>query len=189
LKILLLPTIATLCLTGCGGGEKYFPLEPGKRWTYKVRTPLYSYVEQVRVEERVPVGPDRGFKVSGEMGGSRIAWSGSQLKASLIGMTGFSPPITILDSGSKKAKVRWKGMVLLAGKTFSASAELVQDQETIALDGKKVVSLRTTLVLKPDQGSRVVELISWYVAGIGAVRQEQRTNGVLDLTMEWMHGS
>lgn len=164
-------------------------MEQGKRWTYKIRTPLYSYVEQVRVEDSVPVGRDLGFKVSGEMGGSRIAWSGSKLKAALIGMTGFSPPITILDSSSVRAKSDWKGLVLIAGKTIPATAELVQEEEKIALEGRKVKSLRATLTLRPRDGSRVVELISWYVAGIGAVRQEQRTNGVLDLTMEWMHGS
>lgn len=181
--------VAVLAASGCGGSEKYFPLEPGKRWTYKIRTPLYSYVEQVSVDGRAPVGSSSGFRLSGEMGGSRLAWSGSRLNASLIGVTGFTPPITMLDASSAKAKVDWKGLMLIGGKTAQASAELVQDEETINVDGRKAKSIRATVTLRQKDGSRTVELITWYVAGIGAVRQEQRTNGQLDLTMEWMHGS
>lgn len=189
MKVIFGVILVATALSGCGGGEKYFPLEQGKRWTYKIRTPLYSYVEQVSVEGRVPVGVDSGFKLSGEMGGSRLAWSGSRLKAGAIGVTGFSPPITILDSGLVKSRSQWSGLLLIAGKGTPAVAELDQDEEQITLEGRRVKSLRATLTLRPKAGSRAFELISWYVAGIGVVRQEQRTNGVLDLTMEWMHGS
>jgi len=183
-KLALAGLALLLALAGCKSGSRLAPLDKGHEWTYKVQTPLYSYVETVRVGESVPVGPISGVELTGPMGRSCVGWRGSRLEASALGTTQYEPPIPLVDASMSKAT--WKGKVISAGKAVDATATLEHKRETLRLPSRQFETVRSTL--KVTGLGIDMELISWFANGVGVVRQEQRNDGDLAVRMEWIRG-
>jgi hypothetical protein len=168
-----------------------WPLEVGRTWTYSVDTGLTSFVAKVRVERRVPVGGVLGYELRGATGVSRLAWDGNRLVAAMLPQTRFNPPIPLAVAGARgEAKnpfrSRWRGNIEWFGKARSGVATLEQRQDRARLGSAEVPATLTVVRLSAD--NRTVELSSWFVDGIGLVRQEQRTDGILDVRLEYLRG-
>jgi hypothetical protein len=162
------------------------PLQKGKEWVYKVRTPYYTFVEPVTVVGETPVGANRGFELRSSMGGSRIGWDKGVLYASSLGQSQYLPPLPLLDSREEKASFKWKGILIAAGKSIPGTATIVQEAEELQIAARTLKTRRSTLNFSAEGTD--IELVSWFATGYGLVRQEQRTNGALDVRMEWIRG-
>lgn len=168
-----------------------WPLEVGRAWTYSVDTGLTTFVAKVRVQRRVPVGDALGYELTGTMGTSRVAWRGNELVASMLSQTRFNPPLRLAVAGAKGQaknpyKAAWKGNVEWFGKARSGVAVLQQSADRVRIGSAEVPATLSVVRLATD--NRTVELSSWFVDGIGLVRQEQRTDGILDVRLEYLRG-
>ncbi|MCX7800015.1 MAG: hypothetical protein N2109_06680 [Fimbriimonadales bacterium] len=180
-----------LALAGCGGPAEMWPLEVGRTWTYSVDTGLTTFVARVRVERRVPVGRALGYELRGSMGTSRLAWDGDELVASMLPQTRFNPPIRLAVAGARgdarnPFRAVWRGNVEWFGKARAGVATLEQRPDRARIGSAEVPA--TLSVVRLTTENRTVELSSWFVDGIGLVRQEQRTDGILDVRLEYLRG-
>lgn len=147
-----------------------------------VKTTFVTRAEDVKVLRRVPVDGVSGFELGGQMGQSRIAWRDGVLIAEQLPNVTFSPPIPLLQAGAAKARKQWRGMVTVLGRSNPGTAVLIQEPESLQLGMKKVKTTRATLTIQ--SGGNVLDLVTWYQAGEGPVRQEQRTNNRMDVSLE-----
>ncbi|HRJ97339.1 MAG TPA: hypothetical protein PLL78_11705 [Fimbriimonadaceae bacterium] len=174
-------------LAGCGsGGEAFFPLEVGNRWTYSVRAGFLSRVEDVRVERALSVADARGFELTGPMGVSRFVWKEGTLLAEDLPGTRFSPAVPLLVGGSVKASRNWRGIVRTMAGEREARGTLVQASDSLTIAGRGYDTRRTTLTVE-GLGPRL-ELQSWFAEGIGLLRQEQRIGDQLVRSVEYLAG-
>jgi len=202
LRISILGACAAALGTGCTGPRGYFPLEVGKTWTYHVRAGLASTVDDVRVTRRMAVAGAAGCEVGGPLGLSRIAWRGGTLVADSLPNTRFDPPLPLLAPGDpatireadgargrspRRPARSWSGRVETMGKTCAGSANLYQEEASVTLGARQYPALKATLRLVA--GAHKIELVTWYVDGMGPLRQEQQTNGLQDVSMEYLGGS
>jgi hypothetical protein len=180
------PLLTLLLAVGCGGPTDLYPLRVGADWTYRVTTGFAESVQTIKVTRRVPVAYTSGFELDGPMGISRLAWRGGTLYAEVLPNTRIYKPMPMLVAGDPKATERWTGMVEVMGSAQKAQEFLHQEPDSIELGSKKYEAIKATLNLKlPD---KEVELETWYAPGIGPIRQEQRTNGKLDMKVELLGG-
>lgn len=185
-KRLSIPLLAcSLCACGAGGDD-YMPLQTGKTWTYKVQANLNPYVEPIKVNRRISVAGVDGFELTGPLGQSRLAWKDGHLLADRLGSSRFNPPITLL-APSLKRPVDWKGQVSSLAGREDGKASLTQTSEEITLGGRKYSTLRSRLALETPR--HTIELLTWFSAGTGIVRQEQRTDGRQNIAFEILSGS
>jgi hypothetical protein len=187
-----------LFVAGCSGTNTYFPLEPGQTWTYNIRADLATYVEEVKVTRRVAVAGVQGFELGGPLGYSRVAWKGGVLLADSLPNTGVSPPLPLLVPGdpntlSEEAKKdgakpqpvrRWQGFVESRGKKIPAKATLYQEEATLTIEPRKHQTIKTTI--RMFVAGKTLELVTWYADGMGPLRQEQHTDGLQDISMEYI---
>jgi hypothetical protein len=189
-KICGLGALALLC-AGCGrpAGE-YFPLREGVTWSYRVRAGFVVRVEEVRVLRPIAVAGARGWELASPMGGSRLAWSGGWLVAESLPGARFSPALPLLAPARPSATWNWPeagdGYATFGGTTIEARAVGRQRPETLEVGGREYETLRSTVEL--SAGGERIELDTWFAPGIGPLRQEQRTNGLLVGTLERVAG-
>lgn len=182
-----LAALAGGLVVGCGPGpEAYFPLRKGAQWTFMVRSGLDRRVEAVRAVERVSVGEQAGWILSGDSGQSRVAWHGGTLVAEVLAGTRFSPPIPLLEPVAVSRERRWAGIATTMGKAYEATALLRQSMGTRELGVRNVPAIHATLVVQLP--GKKVELDAWYGRGVGPLWQEQRSNGYLDRGLQYLGG-
>lgn len=165
-------------VAGCSGARSgLFPLEVGNTWSYSVRGGFVTRVVDLKVLSIESVAGVRGFKLDGPMGSSRIAWNQGILVAEELAGSRFSPPVQLLDSNQPAQHLLWNGLVSAMGRTSNAIAVVTQSNESFEIAGRKYPAVVSTVELQT--AGRSMELKTWYVDGIGPVRQEQRNNGTL----------
>jgi hypothetical protein len=127
-----------------------------------------------------------GYELGGTMGQSRLAWKDGTLIAQQLPNATFNPPIPLLVGGVEKARREWKGMIGAVGKGTPATATLIQEGDTQTFTGRPVRTTRSTLTI--IAGPQKIELITWFQKGQGPVRQEQRTDEKLQVSIESING-
>lgn len=185
LAILSLAALAA----GCGGGgNELYPLKVGNHWSYTVNNGFASYVQNVQVTREVPVAGGKGFEVSSGMGVSRMGWKGSVLYATMLPNSRFpTSPLPLLVANDPKASRTWNGQIESAGAILPAQATLHQSTESLNVNSRKVDATKVVVTLRLPK-STVIELETYYAKGIGVVMQKQRTNGKLDVGLEYLSG-
>jgi len=170
---------------GCSSAGSYFPCDLGLVWTYSVRTGFGAeHVEEIRVARRLTVASAEGVELEGPLASSRLAWKGSTLWLESLANARFVPAAPILDTESRP--MRWKGQVMTAFGSEPAKGQLSQRAEKLTVEGRPFEAMRTELAIDRPLGQTV--LTTWFARGVGIVRQEQRTRGVMDLRLEWIAG-
>lgn len=92
----------------------------------------------------------------------------------------------MLTAVSKQPSV-WRGWIDSGDKREAAKATITTVQARLSLDGNSIDTTRTLVsIMLPN---RQINLTNWYKAGVGLVRQEQRTNGRLDLILDYLDQS
>jgi hypothetical protein len=182
---LLLPLLIAISLVGCGSGNDLMPMQSGSSWTYTTFNGFETYFEPVKVVRRIAVGGSDGFELQGPLGICRLAWSGKRLIGEQLGSVRFDPPITLLAPGLKTA-IPWSGSVMRLTGTVEGQAELTQADESITVGTQAFKTTKTTLILTAK--GQKIELVTWFSPGYGIVRQEQHTDGRLNLSLERISG-
>jgi hypothetical protein len=154
------------------------PLQAGKRWTYLVTNSMtmdQKIRSTVQVKRVIPVGGVPGYELVSALGTSRLAWRGPELIASQMANTTFEPAIPLLGPvGSRRS---WQGYVRTLGRAEAARATLETKADRLGERRTQKSTLRLSLP------GRLVLVESWFEPGVGLVRQEQRTDGKLDLSL------
>ncbi len=177
------PTLVGLVLAaGCGEDvHEYFLLEPGKEWHYTARTAFLTYVEPIRVTRKVSVEGVEGYELSGPLGASRLAWKKGGLLLEQFPTGRFRPAITLVKPG-EKADIKWEGILETNGATYPATGTIKQKEEKIQIRGRSILTLLSTVTVLT--AGRKIELETWFERGVGPVRQQKRTNGAFNFSME-----
>jgi hypothetical protein len=176
---------AMLLVAGCNSGGSYFPDEPGMVWTYSVRTGHGAqHVEQVRVARRTTVAGTEGFALAGPLGTSRLAWKRGALWAEELPGARLLPPLPLFRNDLEPAS--WEGMIESPMGKGKARATLIHAEEKLKIGGRTFAAVRAEL--KIERRAATTVLTSWLAPGVGILRQEQRTDGALELRMEWVAG-
>lgn len=173
-----------IALAGCSAKDDYFPLRVGAHWTLTVKEDKFATrVQEMRVTRQVPVALTMGYELDGPMGISRLAWRDGRLYAGELPSTRIYKPIPLLIPQDPTASVNWSGDVETLGVVKPAKATLKQRIESVDVGSKHVDALRADLTVTMPN-NKVVELDTWYAKGIGLVKQDERTNGNLDIHAE-----
>ncbi|MBS1724064.1 MAG: hypothetical protein JSS66_14055 [Armatimonadetes bacterium] len=167
---------------GCGGQGRLMPLDKGSHWTYSVQTDFDTFVDDVRVTRRVPVGPVEGWEVKGSMGVSSLGWSGDTLIAVQLNGQRFEPPLPLLSGKGKT----WQGLVRSGGRTEKCSANLSVAPVKETVGGRQVDGVMSTIALVG--GPAPIELKTVFVADVGIVRQEQRSGDRRQRRLDYLTG-
>jgi hypothetical protein len=162
--------------------QDYMPLGAGHAWTYQVQGNFDEYVDDLRTVAPTVVGPVRGWELAGKMGTCKLAWSGATLLASELAGRTFEPPIPVFSSLPRS----WAGHTTVGGKRITATATLAGQKGVEKFADRNAQAWKSTLTL--DCGGQATQVVSWFVAGVGIVRQEQRTGGHRDLSLEYLSG-
>ncbi|MHB8635649.1 MAG: hypothetical protein ACYC96_04155 [Fimbriimonadaceae bacterium] len=169
--------IVGLALVGCrGGGQSLMPLSVDHAWTYEVHGRRVGQVAEMRVNRRIAVDDVSGYEVTGPLGVDRLAWRGPQLIAETLCNTTFNPPIPLLDSRLPRSPVLWSGAVTAPASVVHATGTLTETATDTVFASHKTAAVKSVLQL--NLGRRRLELDSWFVAGVGLVKQEERANDV-----------
>lgn len=183
-------------LVGCGqGGPSYLPLWEGNEWTYATRTSFQNPSSVLKVGPKIAVGSVEGRVLSGSFGESRMAWDGPKLIASQLSNSRFNPPIPLFreDKIPEKKKQReqefvnvdeWKGRVESFDSARSGSALLQQRRSQLDVNGRKLNVIESLLTI--SLGKSEIEIRTIFERGKGILRQEQRTNRNLVLSIEML---
>jgi hypothetical protein len=186
--------VVSSVIGGCGqGGPSYLPLWEGNEWTYSTRTAFQNPASVIKVGPKVAVGSVEGRVLSGNFGESRMAWDGPRLIVSQLSNSRFSPPIPLFreDKIPDKKKQReqefvnvdaWKGRVESFDQSRSATAILQQRRSQIDRNGRKVNVVESLLTI--TLGKSEIEIRTVFERGKGILRQEQRTNRNLVLSLD-----
>lgn len=173
-------------LSGCGDQTSWMPLKAGGSWSYLARTSLSERVVSLKAGRDIAVDGVEGRELFGDLGTSAYAWKGGRLVMQNLATGRAEPAIPLLDLGSKDQPIRWKGKVTSLGRLLPAEAILTQTSEKTKIGTRTWDTLRSTVELK--MGGKRLELVTWFVQGIGIVRQEQRSDGEFVLSLEHLSG-
>lgn len=161
------------------------PSDLGTAWTYKIRTGYGAqHVVDASITKKLSVTGTEGFEFAGPLGATRMAWKNGALWAQNFANAQAQPAIPLLRLDRQAAK--WKGTLETATGKEAATARLSHASEQLKIGGRDFESIRTELIVTRPRSSTTVT--TWFVEGIGILRQEQRTNGDLDLRLEWVSG-
>lgn len=180
MKLKILFAAPFLLLTGCDKSGGFFPLDIGSTATYRIRG-FRKDTTIVRVKRVISVAGVRGFELQGPNGISRLAWKGDSLVAEQLAGARLQPALTLLSPNKLADDVTWEGELSFLESKERATATLKQIASSEVFSGRKVRVIRATLTL--DTPKRQIELQSDYAAGIGLIKQLQRTNGQFDLEL------
>ncbi len=162
------------------------PLEKGATWNYSVRAGFVAAVHPVKAARRIAVGEAPGWELQSPMGNSRLAWSGRRLIADQLAGVRYSPPLPLFDPSSRKKDTKWGGFVFVGGKPVEATATISLRQDRFRVGGRDYNTELSEIKLKV--GTRSIENLTWFVEGIGIVKQEQRTGPILDRALDYLSG-
>lgn len=180
-------------MTSLQGGPSYLPLSEGAKWTYAVTTTFRTPVTDLKVGPKTTVGNTSGRVLSSPLGESRLAWDGPKLIVSQLANCRFNPPITLFreDKIPEKKKQRsqefvdvdeWKGRLESFDVSRPATGALSMRQSKLTIRKKEVSTVETKVLIKTEKGE--MEIRTWFERGVGIVKQEQRTNRNLLVSME-----
>lgn len=155
-------------------------MEVGNSATYRIRG-FRKDTTIVRVKRVLSVAGVRGFELQGPNGVSTVAWRGGVLVAEQLAGARLQPALPLLSPNQIDKEIEWEGKLTFLESSESATAKLVQSSSTEVYSGRKVKVIKSTLTL--DTPKRLIELQSDYAAGIGMIKQLQRTNGKFDLEL------
>lgn len=181
---LLVGLLVVLSLTACRQQTGWMPLTPGAHWEYESQVGLVRSVIDVQVAGQGPVGKHAGYKLESSYQPARLAWGDGALWASELGGTGFSPPVPLLTGAGSTTE--WKGIVSSAGKQVSSTAKLTVADTKEKVGSKERPARQSVLLVQ--FGKRTVEVTTWFVEGLGIVRQEQRADGLLKSRLVYVTG-
>ncbi len=175
-------------LAGCSNTDhRYMPLSKDSQWTYTVQLGFRSTVAEVKTANRIPVGGGEGWRLNGSQGSTSLAWTGSRLVASELSSTRYEPPLTLLDTSLRKDGQRqWDGTMTTAGKSVEAEIILTQSYEKRRVGGQDWNTIRARHEVSFE--GKQMEIITWFAPNIGILRQEQRLDGKLTHSLEWLSG-
>jgi hypothetical protein len=175
--------LGILALAACSPSDRsLMPLREGTVWTYAVERDFDSSVAEWKVVGRAAVGSESGYEIRSPLGSSRLAWQGDRLVASQLAGTRYDPPMPLLAPDGTP----WSGTVHGTGRAGRARASVARETATEETDGRKRSVTVSTVTIKADGWE--AQVTTWFVAGVGAVRQEQRTDGRLDVRAELIAG-
>lgn len=177
--------LAAAVAAGCGDNALY-PLETGGTWQYAVRSGFTSDVINLRVDGRQSVAATAGWRLSSELGAVQLAWRGKVLLLEEAAGTRFTPALPWLRSDSSDPRRTWVGSATTFGRTLEASAVIAQAKDRIVLGSRKLDVQKVSVQMRA--GPRSIETITWFAPGIGPVRQEQRVDGRLTRSLEYLSG-
>jgi len=152
------------------------PLATGRTWTYEVSDLRLSQVVPMRVARKVSVDDVPGYELTGPLGTARLAWHGPRLVAETLGSTTYAPPIPLLDARIPPGDVLWSGFVMADGAVNDGHATLTHKTAETPFASHKVPAVETILDLRV--GKRRIELDSWFVDGVGLIKQEEHVDDV-----------
>lgn len=168
---------------GCAPSEqKYLPLTVGNRWSYSVKADFDTTVDDIAVTGRVPVGKVEGYRMTGNLGTSEMAWDGSTLLAAELAGQRFSPPLPLLTAST----TMWKGHIETAGRRIPAKAKVVSTKVKERFANRDYDTRRTEITFS-SVGPNIY-LTTWFAEGIGILKQEQRTGAKRDRRIEYLSG-
>jgi hypothetical protein len=185
----LVSALVPLAAAGCGGGSDLMPLTVGHSQLYKVQAGFESYVATVKVTRDLSVANTVGYELASNLGVSRLAWAGDTLVAERLVNTQFAPPLPLLYRTDETHDRVWKGRVtfvdhaapsiddLASGRKLAVASQSQKADDQITFRGNKIHCTRSTVQL--DAAGYKIEITTWFSAGLGIVRQEQRTDGAL----------
>jgi len=183
-------------LAGCGKNpDQWAPLAQDAEWTYAVKTGLNSSVQTVKVVEPTPIDGERGWRLEGPGGESRLVWRRGKLYAAALGGTRFSPPILWLDPNKppkpedapefeNRPKVRT--LVSTAHRSFDAEIQSQTVLSKFRVGGKERSALKSTV--RMTLGGRPTILTTWFSPGLGPVRQEIYNGEALRQMVDYLKG-
>lgn len=183
MRVLFAACLGALLLAGCEASHELMPLEIGHSWSYQVQAGFQNYMGSTKVVRRIAVGGVQGYELHGPFGDARVAWIGDQLVADRLGANRFVPPVPLL-SLAKKESIPWQGTIFNLEGATDSTATLTQTAATIPVGAQSFKTTCTTLTIKA--GSHAIELVTWFAPSIGIVKQEQRTDGVRSVALEWL---
>lgn len=167
--------LLALLLVGCGAKTRdYFPLQLGNKWTYEVTIDNDVEIIDLTVAEEAPVGDHQGYLLQSEMGDSRLAWDGDTLLAAELAGTRYSPPIPLYAPDGTD----WSGVVQAESKQVAGKATVSRSEEELVVGGRSFQTVKCVLTL--DSGEDHIQLTTWFYAGMGILRQEQRSGPALE---------
>jgi hypothetical protein len=184
---------------GGGGGSDLMPLEVGQTRLYKVQAGFESYVTTMKVSREISVANTVGYELTSTLGVSRLAWSDGALVAERLVTTQFMPPLPLLFKAEETHDRIWKGRIVFvdkaapAMKDYAAGKKLVTATQSQSVDdqipfrGNKIHCIRSTVNMQTAENK--IEITTWFSAGLGIVRQEQRTDGALVLKLDLLDES
>jgi hypothetical protein len=155
-------------------------MEVGKAWVYMARTGLQSLPDNVRVTRRLSVDGVEGVELMGDLGVSHVAWSGSRLITDQMAGCRFLPPLPLLAVGEDQAS--WRGWVYSGAKREPWKAQISSQSAKLDVLGTMANTVCSSVDM--SSGPLRLQVKTWFEPGVGIVRQEQRTNDRLDLTLE-----
>lgn len=168
---------------GCNPGPRnLMPLAEGHKWTYNVMLDFGSTVQSLEVSRRISVAGEHGWELTGPMGSSRLAWVGGTLVGERLAGTTFSPPVPLLAA----EEMSWEGTATTAGQARKGRGRLTISQVDVELAGRTYESTLSKLEIGFDSGT--LELLTWFVADLGIIRQEQRIDGVRNRKLDYLSG-
>ena len=173
-------------VTGCGGPESRepLPMHVGKTWTYEMRIGMSKRVEAIKIVRIVPIAGVAGYELKGPLGMSHLAWKGAQLLSDMGAHARLNPPLPILDL--QKSKTTWHGRVTTVSQPGAANASIARTEESLVWNTRRVVTTKSTVDLRlPD---KEITLETWFLPGVGIVKQEQRTGVRLDSSIVLIGG-
>jgi hypothetical protein len=178
---------AAIGLSGCGSSKnELFPITEHSRWNYTVRA-VKQYQDHVSYSGRVAVGLTNGYELKSDMGVLHLAWSGGSLITDQMAGSHMRPGLPLLTSSS--GPTSWAGWIDSDDRSEPEPAKATISCVHVKLDlhGTTVDTVRSNiLIILPG---KKIDLVSWFQPGLGLVRQEQQTNGKLDVMMEYLNQS
>ncbi len=182
-------SLLLLAVLGCGcsgSRESLFPLKVGNAWNYTIRGGFVTRVDSIKVDNEISVAGTKGWRLVGQMGMSRVAWKNGVLYAEEVPGCRFYPAAPILNAAPDAAPMVWKGRLWVMGRAFDANATVGSSKDKFEIAGRKYDAVVSTVSLSTGQSQ--IELKTWYVDGIGPVRQEQRIDGTLFPAATYLSG-
>lgn len=159
----------------------------GKSWTYLVHGRRLDQIAQMRASRRVAVDDVSGFELVGPLGTARLAWHGTRLVADSLCGTRYDPPLPLVDAAATSTTFQWSGTV--ASPTTRTPGHGTITLKTSQAPFASRVMPAVESIVQLQTGRHRYELDSWFVDGIGLVRQEERIDDIQSVSLQMTGGS
>ncbi len=182
----IITILSILSISGCNEQISYFPLKSGNRWDYHIRNGLQTRVDTLKVKQNTPVASCKGYQLLSHSGTLELAWKGTTLYLAKTPNIRFIPSLTWLDVSTTHCQNTWKGTVRYLGNLYSTEINITQSEDMILFKGSNVKTLKVILTTLIE--GKNIELITWFSQNLGIIQQQQRTNGTLNISQEYLNG-